>query len=122
MKYYIKVFVSFLIIVTVALLIYFNDEKLSQALACDKLTEFKEVYIKGNVESKYFDDLNHNSKTVRLNNRTLVLGVDTSSFFSYLTRGDEVVKRKGTDTVFVTRNGNQKAFKLYFGCPPLAQQ
>lgn len=121
MKYQIKVFVSFLIFVAVALLIYFNDGKFSHSLTCEKLEEFKEGSIKGSVESKYFDELNHNSKTIKLNNQTIVLGVDTSSFFSYLIIGDEVVKRPGTDTVIVIREGNQKAFKLYFGCAPLTQ-
>lgn len=122
MKYHIKVFVSFLILVAVALLIYFNDDKFSHSLACEKLDEFKEEDIKGSVESKYFDELNHNSKTIKLNNQKIVVGVDTSSFFNYLTMGDEVVKRKGTDTAVVIRGGSQRAFKLYFGCPPLTQE
>lgn len=122
MKYQMKVFVSFLILVAVALLIYFNDDKFSHSLACEKLEEFKEEDIKGSVESKYFDELNHNSKTIKLNNQTIVLGVDTSSFFNYLTVGDEVVKRKGKDTIVVIRGESQKSFKLYFGCPPLTQE
>ncbi|KAA8484051.1 hypothetical protein BDE36_3576 [Arcticibacter tournemirensis] len=116
MKYNIKVFVSFLIVVAVALLIYFNDNKFSHSLACEELEEFKEENIKGFVERKYFDESNHNCKTIKLSNQTIVLGVDTSNFFSYLNTGDEVVKRRGTDTVVVSRTGGQKAFKLYFGC------
>lgn len=121
MKYQIKVIVSFLILVGLASLIYFNNGKFSHSLACEKLEEFQKGEINGSVESKYFDELNHNSKIIKLNNQTIVLGVDTSSFFSYLVTGDEVVKRQDTDTVIVIRGENQKAFKLYFGCAPLTQ-
>ncbi len=122
MKYRLKVFVSFLIIAAIALLIYINDDKFNHSLACEKLEEFKKGDIMDSVGSKYLDEFNHNSRTIKLNNQTIVLGVDTSSFFDHLTRGDKVFKRKGTDTVVVIRGRSQKAFKLYFGCPPIMQE
>lgn len=106
--------------VAIILLIFFivtNNDSFNNSLACSNLELFKSKKIKGVVEQKYIDQKNHNAPTIKLNSdHTIILPMDTNSFYNFVELGDSVAKEIDSDAINVYRNDRAHSFKIDFGC------
>ena len=67
---------------------------------------------------KYVDKNNHNYKVIGFKgdqfSDSLILNLDKSGLFDYVSIGDSIIKVPGDSSVLVTRDGNAKVFVLRY--------
>jgi hypothetical protein len=84
---------------------------------CADANEFRRSSYCGTVVNTFIDQKNHRNLTIVLKgDRTLILPVDTSGLYTFLDKGDSLIKIKNSDSLLVKRINMVHSFKVYYGC------
>ena len=107
--------------------IFFGDiiaKLLDNGRGCKKQEKlYIETYdINGIIELKFYDPNNHRARTLRVLNKGFQQDFkfqgENHGFYEFVSEGDTVLKRAGSDTIKVVRAGQVNTFLIDFDCKP----
>ncbi len=107
----------------IGVLIFFISQPSSEELCLQQYKNEKNVFYNGVVTNKYLDSLEHNYKTIILNNhKTLWMNWDESGLYEFVQPFDSIVKNSGSYEVKLFRDSMRFTFTIDYGCENMAQK
>ena len=118
-KNYIYIFSLFgiLLMILIYLYLFFFEEQVVNYYQCKELNNFRLIELNCYVDQKYIDSMNHSYRTIEFKNcGKLILTHDTSLFYDFIEKGDNILKKYNSDSIVVFRDKSQNVFKITFPC------
>lgn len=114
MRYFQILVAIFMIILLIG---YLTKDQGVDSYACAVEQEFYREDYCGKVVNKFIDQNNHRFNTILLNpKKEIVLVRDTSGLYSFILKGDSIIKIKNREYLTLIRDGRIYNYKIYFGC------
>jgi hypothetical protein len=117
MRLYLRIF-GILFMISFLIYIFFFSEDVIKHRQCREKEEFINSSFTCCVKTKYVDYENHALHTINFSDCPAYISdrSETSGLFEFVSEGDTLLKKSGSEVVVVRRGNQQYSFKVYLLC------